>query len=115
MSPFEQAALWHNSHSDASEFPKLIEAHARHGIVICSPEVFLLARPVLSSWPPDHFDDYYLTSLDPDCLHIWLLVGKVKSALEWFHSKPAPPFLSYHRADQVLRIIPTSRFIIHPS
>lgn len=109
MTPFETAARWFISHHPPQLFPQLIEAHAQHGQVIITPELFLLFRPVEHWWDAEDLTNPWRTSGKPDCYHVFLAAGNLKKIHRFF---PSPlPFISFHRRRHRLVIVPWESFV----
>jgi len=72
MSPAEQAAEMHRD--GGTPFDTAVAAHFLRGVVISTPRVFLLARPVRSD-EPDKWDDLTHIPDSPDAHYIWCAVG----------------------------------------
>ena len=105
MTPFDRAAALHASFRTGWTFAEIIEAHA-DGCAIITPDVFVLARGVRSTWPSDWMSDPLSVAKEPDCWHVFLLAGDYRSA--WRHMPFLLPFVSFHRRG-VLRVYPMER------
>lgn len=75
MNPFESARILHRSHPDIIPFEEAMIAHLLFGVVVSTPNVFFMARPVDSNADPFGYDDPWLTYDDPDTWHIYLAAG----------------------------------------
>jgi hypothetical protein len=107
MTPIERAAAWHAEHGGEMSFMELIAAHGRHGYVIATPEVFLLARRARSYWPECLRLDPWHVAADGNCWHVWLAAGEWRA---WQPFLPYPlPFVSMHRHGK-LRVVALERF-----
>ena len=109
MTPYQRAQLAHNSDPDNDPFEEVIVAHFLTGIVISTPDVFLLARPVESSdpSPTDPFEVYD----NPDTWHIHLAAGDLSKIAD---SLPYPlPLVSFVRKNRLhfYRLAPRSDLI----
>lgn len=107
MTPFDHAFRWHFHHGGDLEFSEIIEAHAQCGVVIITPELFLLGRRVRRDWPEARRLDPWATAEDGDCWHVWLAAGDWR---EWEKFLPFPlPWVSMHRRGR-LRVWPLDGF-----
>ena len=94
--------------------------HSRTGRVIITPDLFVMARPVVSTWPeewiinPAHNvseGDHGELTPDPDCIHIHLLIGNIEDVLAY--DPWGMPLVSYQRGMKGrmnLAIVPTAKF-----
>lgn len=95
MTPFDQAFRWHHQHGGDVGFSEVIEAHAQVGVVIITPELFLLGRRVFADWPEARRNHLWSTAEDGDCWHVWLAAGDWRL---WEKFLPYPlPWVSMHR------------------
>lgn len=106
MSPFEQAALLYQSLDAPLSFGQVVEAHALHGgTVIMRPDLFLVARPILSEWDEASILDPEIVAENPDCWHVFMAAGSARKAI----LEAVPfwlPLISFHRR---------GRFVICPA
>lgn len=75
MNPFESARSLHRSLPDVTPFEEALTAHLLLGVVISTPAVFVMARPVDSGADHFSFDDPWISYPDPDTWHIYLAAG----------------------------------------
>jgi hypothetical protein len=75
MNPFETARAFHRSIPDIIPFEEALSAHLLFGVVISTPNVFFMARPVDSTADSLGYDDPWLTYDVPDTWHIYLAAG----------------------------------------
>ena len=66
--------------------------HSRTGRVIITPDLFVMARPVVSAWPEEWIVNPAINVVEgehgalipePDCIHIHLLIGSIEEALAY--------------------------------
>jgi len=109
MNAYEQAwDAYHRYGEPGWPFHEVLAEHFRRGVVVCLPDVFVMARRVNVSDP----DEFHLSPLesrpDGDCWMVWLAAGRLASllALEAIHSGQ---WISFQRRDGYrLRRVPTS-------
>ncbi len=85
MTPIERAMGWHETSGCCLPFVELIAAHGRHGVVIVTPELFILARRIDPYWPIDRINDPWDAVPDGKCWHVWLAAG------DWRHWEQYEP------------------------
>ena len=101
MTPVELAAAVYDKEPCARSFKEDLEAHLLdpNGIVISTPSLFLMARPVL------HYHEYrYVTNphiryANGDCWHLYLYAGDLMSAFKQATHKL--PYVSYERKNSL--------------
>jgi hypothetical protein len=99
MSPFEQAAVSYRVEDWQISFIETIEAHAQVGYVIITPEIFLLGRRVMRDCTDEERNDPWVTAVDGDCWHVWMLVGKLQA---WHRHLPySMEWVSMHRRSRL--------------
>lgn len=108
MTPYEAARAIYQSEPCARTFEEDLLLHMKHGYVISTPRVFLMARPVWSV-----ADDYQIVDASyllpgshesvGDCWHIHVLAGDMAEALSFMPFEL--PFVSFQRKN-VLRFWP---------
>jgi hypothetical protein len=104
MTPFERAARFY---SDQDRLTEVVEAHFLHGYVISTPEIFVVARRVVSLWPDEMLADIRRVDPDGDCWHVELFAGDMEAVLA---AMPFPlPFVSFHRRDRSAKVYPLER------
>lgn len=97
MSPYVQALkFW-----PVDQFLAAQEWHYHHGIVISTPELFVMARPVCSTWNSGQMAD--ITQSDPsgDCWYVWLACGSMAHVMDLAPIFCRKPFVSFHRPQAV--------------
>lgn len=113
MSPYLRAhAAYHAGGIPPWSWTEVLDFHLQCGVVISTPEAFIMARRVRSDAPlTDHFTLSPLTSQeDGDCWHIWAASGSLE-ALLLIADRYRAPWVSFMRRDDTLpRIYPLSRF-----
>lgn len=99
MTPFEQARALHRSDPDNEPFEEVLMAHLLHGVVVSTPTVFVLMRPVGLWAEHKSFDDSWLRFANPDCWHCYLAAGDLR---EMFAAIPYPlPYCSFVRKNRL--------------
>jgi hypothetical protein len=107
ISPIERAVQWHEASGCVIPFMELVAAHGRHGVVIATPDLFILARRVDATWSNARRDDPWDVAEDGNCWHVWLLAGDWR---KWERYVPfLLPLVSMHRRGK-LRIYRLERF-----
>jgi hypothetical protein len=106
MTPFDLAAQFQAADPDNIGLHEAIAAHLFSGVVISTPTVFLLIRPVDTRSNHLLFDDPWVTFQDPDCWHCYLAAGDLSQFGRYI---PSPlPLVSYVRKNS-LRIHPLAQ------
>lgn len=85
--PFREAMAVYGREPCARPFTEDLEAHMRHGWVISTPTIFLMARPVRSDWPDSVVLNPWELTEAPDAWHVWLAAGEWREA---FSHAPFP-------------------------
>ena len=99
MNPFESARILHRSIPDIILFEEALSAHLLFGVVVSTPNVFFMARPVDSGADSLGYDDPWLTYDDPDTWHIYLAAGDLVSISDLL---PYPlPWVSFVRKNSL--------------
>lgn len=105
MNPFEQALAVYSREPCARTFSEDLEAHLRHGLVISTPEYFLMARKVIvASLESDIINPH--VQFDPllsNCWHLYLFAGDVAKAFA--AADVQLPWVSFERRNK-LRLYP---------
>lgn len=107
--PFVEAARVYDREPCARSFTEDLEAHLRHGWVISTPDLFLMARKISVAWSRDVVLNPYQTAHDnaADAWHVWLAAGNWRSA---FAQAPHPlPWVVIERKNK-LRYYDWNRF-----
>ncbi|CAN5767085.1 hypothetical protein BH09VER1_BH09VER1_45620 [soil metagenome] len=109
--PLDQILSLYEETNSPRTFTDDLAAHLHHGIVINTPEVLILARPVPSHAPVEHINnpDHAFPAETCDTWYIYAHAGNLRTALNYF---PHPlPYLAFERANQNgLRFLPLARF-----
>lgn len=92
MTPYQQAETYFGSNLRDVE-----TWHCLNGVCVCTPEVFLLARPVWSWWVDSQLEDVKQCAPEGDCWYIWWLSGSMEHALPLLSMAQGKEFISYHR------------------
>jgi hypothetical protein len=114
MNAYEQAwDAYHRYGEPGWPFHEVLAEHFRRGVVVCLPDVFVMARRVNVSDP----DEFHLSPLesrpDGDCWMVWLAAGRLASlaALMKLHSAE---WISFQRRDcQRVRKVSTAILLRH--
>lgn len=93
MTPYEQGARLVIANANGWAFKDILEAHAFRGLVVISPTLFVLARPIMHDWPESRVNDPHDVAEEPDCWHVWAMAGKPREALSF----ASLPWISWHR------------------
>ncbi len=103
MTPFEQAGAWHGAHGgDRFSFGEVVEVHALVGVVVVTPEVFLMGRRVCVGWDEARLLDPWEVDLSGDCWHVWLMAGRLRGWQRWV---PEPlDWVTMHRRGRLRRV-----------
>lgn len=108
MTPYERAVSAHEADPDNDPFADVLAAHLVGGVVVSTPDVFFLARPVDTRGEQDLFDYAWCQFADPDCWHCYLAAGDLRGLGRYM---PYPlPFISFVRRKE-LRIRPLKKVI----
>ena len=112
--PLKEALDVYNNEPCAREFEEDVSYYMKHGYVHCTPDYFVMARPVSLSWTDVQIVDpcgikCELTG-DHDAWHIALMAGDAIEACS--HFPYSLPYISFERQNQ-LRTYDYARFIDH--
>ena len=83
MTPFLAAAAVYDREPCARSFEADLFLHLVHGVVVSTPDVFAMVRPVWSTWGIERLRTPSETAADGDCWWIWLAAGNVGSLFAW--------------------------------
>ena len=111
MTPYQRGKLAHDADTDNDPFEEVLVAHFLTGIVVSTPDVFLLARPVDSRGDHMGFNDPFLTYDEPDTWHVYLGAGDITKLADFF---PYPlPTVSFVRKNSLhfYRLAPRSEIV----
>lgn len=106
MSPVEQAKALHVAEAGPRSFREDMEAHLLHGLVMCTPTAFILARYVSREWPAEWVVNPWkneVTCARLDCLHIYLAAGDIREFFTFPHNHAR--WISFERR-HILRFHP---------
>jgi hypothetical protein len=105
MTPFQLAQQVYEHEPCRRPFWEDFYLHLQRGIVLATPDVFMMARSV-SRFTLFHYSalayDPAHTEPDGDCWHIWLLAGDPRGVFDMF---PRKDWLAWERGN-VLRVWP---------
>lgn len=110
MSPAETAAAMHND--GGTPFDAAVAGHFLYGVVISTPRLFLLARPVRSDEPDQWCNLAHIPS-EPDAWYIWCAVGSLEELAD--AGRPyldGKNLLAFHRGGPP-RVMQISRLTAH--
>ena len=109
--PYERAARWHIAHCPHTPFVQVVEAHFFSGVVVSTPDIFVLARRVGHDWDEVRLLDIGQADPAGDCWHVWLFAGNLPQL-------PAAdmlrlPWVTFHRGHRLvlLRSARVSEFL----
>ena len=95
MTPYFAAAAVYDREPCARTFEADFFLHLVHGVVVSTPEVFAMVRPVVSTWGIERLRTPSETAKDGDCWWIWLAAGNVGSLFAW--PFPAKKWVAFER------------------
>jgi hypothetical protein len=120
MSPYESAFLaYHSQGPPAVPWPEVIARHLCHGVVISTSIAFLAARAVPYAAPDSVHQDLrppgFPPSLysAPDCWHIWIAAGDLRSLLRLQILHPLPWVSFCRRGETAVRRYPIASIFRH--
>jgi len=101
MRPVLKAAAVYEQEECVRPFAQDLEAHLLHGLVISTPDLFLMARPVSHDASGDKIVNSWHNTWDnePDCWHVYLYSGEMMSA--FFQSSTWLPYVSFERKNRL--------------
>jgi hypothetical protein len=94
--PVERAAAVYEKEPCARSFKEDLEAHLLNGLVVSTPELFLMARPVCHAATREEIINPWFNSFRYfDCWHLYLYSGDMMSAFKQAGYKL--PLVSFER------------------
>jgi len=108
MTPFERAMQVYQREPCARTFQEDLSLHLFFYHVICTPEVFLMGRPVDRHAPPECILDPTYQFNSPDAWLIWLAAGNLRDFPRYL---PYPLGHVGWQRDNVLRWYPTAKVL----
>lgn len=108
MNPYH-AAL---AHYGAEVFVDIHEWHKVQGVSICTPRLFLIARPVWAYWGGEEMLDVARTDPSGDCWYIWWVSGDLSEARKLAGFSEGKRFVAFHRGERLVTV-PIARFLGH--
>ena len=97
MSPYQQAKLQAERLGIIS-FSQDVESHFKNGVILSSPEYFLMARPVEVGWPLEKMLDCSQVSPGGNCWFVWAVAGDWrKAAHDGILDHGFKPWLAFER------------------
>ncbi len=112
MTPYLAAAAVYDREPCARTFEADLFLHLLHGIVVSTPEVFAMVRPVCREWPLAWLRDPERIEPAGDCWWIWLAAGDVRRLFDWpvparewvgFERQNIPKLIQFRNARRLLR------------
>lgn len=98
MIPYLAAAAVYDREPCARTFETDLFLHLLHGgVVVSTPEVFAMVRPVVSTWGIERLRIPSETAQDGDCWWIWLAAGDVGRLFDW--PLPRKRWVAFERAN----------------
>ena len=100
MRPVLKAAAVYDKEPCVRPFAQDLEAHLLHGVVVSTPDLFFMARPVSHDATGDRIVNPWHNTWDkePDCWHVYLYAGDMMSAFKqvcWL------PFVSFEKRNRL--------------
>lgn len=111
MSPYTKAFHQYLSYGGKpAQFYDLVKAHLITGTVISNDEVFILFRPVETTFTNPQLNDPLFKSSSPNAYHVYLMAGDLSKIEK--HLPPALEFITYHRdGSDVIHKVSFAQFI----
>lgn len=110
--PLDQILALYRETNSPRAFADDLAAHLRHGVVVSTSDVLVLARPVASAAPVGQINDpaHAFPPADCDSWYVYAFAGDLRTAIGFF---PYPlPYIAFERAHQNgLRFLPLDRFL----
>jgi len=110
MTAFEMAREVYRWEECARSFGEDLNLHLAHGFVFVTPDVFLMARPVIKNAPKDQILSPWIQFPRADCWHVWLAAGHGALAVLANYEPYPLPWISFERNNR-LRFYKRSSFI----
>lgn len=110
MTPFDSTVHLYGSRPDMNLWDD-IYLHRKHGYVIMTPEVHIMARPVCKDWDTHLFRRIYCVADEEkaDCWFIWLLAGSLKAAVK--HLPYSLPWFGFSQRGQPPRFMEAEKVL----
>jgi hypothetical protein len=102
MTPVQRAAAVYDREPCARSFKEDLEAHLIYGLVVSTPDLFLMARPVSHDAPRYEIVNPWCNVWDsgePDCWHLYLYAGDMLSAFQ--QATYELPYVSFERKNRL--------------
>ena len=101
MSPAQRAAAVYDQEPCARSFKEDLEAHLIYGVVVSTPDLFFMARPVSHDAPRYEIVNPWCNVWDagePDCWHLYLYAGDMMDA---FKQVPHSTYVSFEKKNRL--------------
>jgi len=84
MSPYLKAhEAYHSAGDPYIAWAEALDFHLQHGLVVSTPEVFLMARKVVMAWPDDAHVSFRMPEAgEADGWHVWCAAGPLGKIME---------------------------------
>jgi len=116
MSPYTTAwSTWHSQGRPVISWEELIAHFFCFGVVISTPDAFILARPMRA----DDSDTEHLrlsrlqSPPDADCWNVWLAAGRLTTLLALHDQRPLPWISFCRRGEDRIRRVEFARLARH--
>jgi len=105
MSPYLQAyESYHSAGEPYIPWTEALDFHLQHGLVVSSPEVFLMARKVVMAWPDEvHVSFRIAETAEADGWHVWSASGSLGKIMEIAEQQGAKAAAFQRRTGRVHR------------
>ena len=101
MNPVLKAAAVYEQEECVRTFAQDLEAHLLHGVVVSTPNLFCMGRPVSHDASGDKIVNPWHNTWDkePDCWHLYLYAGDMMSAFK--QATHELPYVSYEMKNRL--------------
>jgi hypothetical protein len=101
MTPVLKAAAVYEQEPCVRTFAQDLEAHLLHGLVVSTPDLFLMARPVSHDAIGDKIVNPWHNTWEsePDCWHLYLYAGDMMTAFK--QATHELPYVSFERKNRL--------------
>lgn len=108
MTPYQRMEEWYRTHPGLWPFGKYVEMHLLAGVVISTPEVFVMGRSVRHDVEEWKIIESMVTFSNPDCWYVFAMAGDLEKALHLLPSELR--YLAFNRRNRKsLKIVEVSR------
>ena len=115
MSPYLRAhAAYHRDGGPWIPWVDALDFHLQHGVVISTPECFIMARRVVAAWPDHHHLTLCAVTEEDaaDGWHVWSAAGSLDALLEIARRHPSRE-ITFQRRDERLHRVGVERLMDH--